>query len=76
MGGFGAYHTKSSKSYKRKANNIYHSCVVSKKWHKWIYLKNTNRLTDLENKLWLPKGKGRGEDKEAGVNIYTVLYIQ
>ena len=23
--------------------------------------KNRNRLTDIENKLWLPKGKGKAE---------------
>ena len=40
------------------------------------FIYKTNRLTELENKLWLPKGKGGGEDKEVGVNIYTLLYIQ
>ena len=39
-----------------------------KKWYKWIYLQNKNRLTDIENKrLCLPKGKvvagGGGGDK-------------
>ena len=24
-------------------------------------IQNRNRLTDIENKLWLPKGKGRGK---------------
>ena len=32
-----------------------------KKWYKWIYLQN--RLIDIENKLWLPKGKGEEGDK-------------
>ena len=33
----------------------------SKKWYEWTYLQNRNRFTNLENELWLPKGKGRGK---------------
>ena len=32
------------------------------KGYKWTYLQNRNRVTDVENKLWLPGGKG-GRDK-------------
>ena len=32
----------------------------TKKWYKWTYLQNRNRLTDLEN-LWLPIREGGGE---------------
>ena len=39
----------------------YHLYVESKKWHKWTYLRNRNRLTDFENNLWLPKLKRGGE---------------
>ena len=31
-----------------------------KKWDKWNYLQNRNRLSDFENKLWLSKGKAVG----------------
>ena len=42
---------------------------------KWTYLQN--RLIDLENKLWLPEGKG-GEaiHLEIGIDIETLLYIK
>ena len=40
----------------------YHLYVESKKkWYKGTYLQTTNRLTGIENKLWLPKGQGEGE---------------
>ena len=29
-----------------------------KKWYKWTYLQNRNKLTDLENKLMVARGKG------------------
>ena len=32
-----------------------------KKLHKGTYIQNRNRPTDIENKLWLPKGKGGRE---------------
>ena len=43
----------------------YHISLVCgiKKWYKWTYLQNRNRLTDIENKLVVTKGK-RG----AGIN--------
>ena len=31
-----------------------------KKWYKWTYLQNRNRLTDVENKLMVTRG-GSGE---------------
>ena len=31
-----------------------------KKWYKWTYLQNRNRLTDLENELMVTRGKGGG----------------
>ena len=46
-------------------------------WLKWTYLQNGNRLTDLENNLWLREGKER---EEAYIrildSIYTLLYIK
>ena len=42
-------HTKWSKP---KTNiRWYHSYVESTVWHKWTYLQNRKRLTDMENKL-------------------------
>ena len=32
-----------------------------KKWHKWIYVQNRNRLTDTENKPPVTKGEEVGE---------------
>ena len=35
-----------------------------KKWYKWTYLKNRDRLPDIENKLMVTKGeRGWGRDK-------------
>ena len=34
----------------RKTNIIYHLYVESLTWHKWIYLQNRNRLTDIESR--------------------------
>ena len=56
-----------------KTNIIwYHLHVESKKkkkWYKWTYLQNRNRVTDFENKFVVTK-------KEFGINIYTLLYIK
>ena len=38
----------------------YHLYIESKKWYKWTYLQNKNRLTDIENKLMVTKGKRWG----------------
>ena len=52
----------------RKTNIIwYHSYVESKKkWHKWTYLHNRNRLTDIENKLVVTNGEREGEGQFRG----------
>ena len=34
-----------------------------KKWYKWTFLQNRNRLTDLENKCMVTKGERQGRDK-------------
>ena len=31
-----------------------------KKWYRWTYLQNMNRLTDIENKLMVPSGESGG----------------
>ena len=33
-----------------------------KKYCKWIYLQNRNRLTDIENKVTVTKGDSGGEE--------------
>ena len=38
----------------------YHLYVESKIWYKWTYLQSRNRLTDIENKFMVTKGKGGG----------------
>ena len=46
---------------------------------KRIYLKNRNRLTDLENEFMVTRGKGgwgRGIDWEFGIDMYTLLYFK
>ena len=58
MSGPRDYDTKWSKSEREGQTPCYHLGVESRIWHKWVYLKN--RLTDIENKLMLTKGKGRG----------------
>ena len=36
-----------------------------------------DRVTDVENKLWLPEGKvGGGINWEIGMDMYTLLYIK
>ena len=59
------YHTKWSKS-ERKRQISYDITYMwdLKKWYKWIYLQNRNKLTDFENKLMATKGeKGWERDK-------------
>ena len=38
-------------------------CRIVKTWYKRIYSQNRSRVTDVENKLWLPEGIGWGRDK-------------
>ena len=48
----------------RKTNIIwYHLYVESKIWYKWTYLQKRYRLTDIENKLMVTKGKRKGKDE-------------
>ena len=55
-------YTKWSKSEKDKYPMISLICGIWKKWCRWIYLLNRNRLTDIENKLMVNKGeRGRGD---------------
>ena len=39
-------------------------CGIFKKWYKWTYLQNRNRLPDFKNKLMVTKGEmWVGKDK-------------
>ena len=52
--------------------------METKIWHKLTYLQNRNRLTDLENRLVVAKGR-EGEswmDWEFGVNRYKLLHSE
>ena len=60
MGGPRNYHTKWGKTEKDKYHMISVICGILKKWYKWAYLQNRNRLTDIENKLMNIKGERRG----------------
>ena len=51
------YHTKWSKSDKRKTDIWYHLCMKSKIRYKWTYVQNKNRLTDIEYKFMAIKGE-------------------
>ena len=63
---------------KRKTNTIwYHLYVESKIRHKWTYLRNRNRLTDIENRLVVAKGEeewGR-EGLGVGISRCKLVYI-
>ena len=63
---------------KRKANTKwYHLYVETKIWHKWTYVQNRNNLRDIENRLVVGtgKGKGRGMDREIGVGRCKLLHL-
>ena len=55
----------------------YFLCVKSKIWHKWIYLQNRNRLTDIKIRLWLSRGRrgGRVTDWKFRVSRCKLLYL-
>ena len=52
-------HTEWSKSEKNKYHDIVYMWNL-KKCHKWTYLQNRNRLTDIDNKLMVTKGERGG----------------
>ena len=47
-----------------------------KKWYKWTYLQNINRVTDVENKLMVTKGERGGEGQLGRLGLtYTHYYL-
>ena len=68
------YNTKWSKSDKERQTSYDIAYMWTlKKWYKWTYLQNRNRVTDVENKLMV---RGGGINWEIGIDIYTLLYIK
>ena len=60
MDGPGDYHTKWSKSDREgqiSYDIAYMGNLLFKKWYKWTYLQDGNRLLDLENKFMVTKGE-------------------
>ena len=76
--GLGDYHTKWSKSDRERQK----SCDITymqnlKKWYKWTYLPDRNRLTDLENEFMTTKWGRVGVRDRLGVcnaHIHTAIF--
>ena len=63
----------------RKTNITWYRLNVEyKKWCKWTYLQNRNRVTDVEKKLMVSKGDWgeEGINWEIETDIYTLQYIK
>ena len=72
MNGPRDYHTKWSKSEKDKYPVIY--VWNLKKWYKWTYIQNRNRLT--KNKAFMVTKRGVGKFKlSMGLTGTTSIYI-
>ena len=67
------YHTKWSKPDKDKCHTISLISGILKKWHKWTYIQNRNRPTDIENKLTVQKG-GVGEKYIRKLGLMYIHY--
>ena len=58
MGGPRGYHTKWSKPDREREISYDITYMWNlKKWYKWTYLQNRNRLTDFKNKLMVTEGE-------------------
>ena len=58
MNGPREYYTKWNKSYRERQTSYDITYTWNlKKWYKWTYLQNINRLTDMEKKLEVTKGE-------------------
>ena len=61
-------------------NIIWHPLYVesNKKWYKWTYLQNRNRLIDLEKELMAARREGCGEGiiRQLGMDMYTLVYLK
>ena len=66
-------------SQKEKDTIWHHFYLESKIWHKWTYLYNRNRLTDIEKRLVVAKGswgRGSGMDGEFGVSRCKLWHLE
>ena len=47
-----------------------------KKWYKWTYLQDRNRVIDVENKLMVTKGERESRDKlgDWDWHVHTTIY--
>ena len=78
MDGSRDYYTKWSKS-DREWQISYDIAYMwnLKKWYKWTYLQNRNRVTDVEHKLMVTKGEsGGGINWEIGIDIWHSRHIK
>ena len=62
---------------------VLYSCVkmtdsTKNNGHKWTYLQDRNRLTDLKKELMAARweGKGEGAIREFRINMYTLRYLK
>ena len=63
-----------SQTEKDKYCMILFICGILKKWYKWTYLQNRNRVTDVENKLMVTKGERRGEGYIGRLGLTSTHY--
>ena len=61
---------------KRKTNIWYHLYVESKMLHRWTYLWNRNKLTDIENRLWAERGVRVREGWVGSLRLADATIIQ
>ena len=71
-------HTKWNKSERERKMSYDITYVESKIWHKWTYLQNTNRLSDIENRFVVAKGEagGNGMDCVFIISRCKLLYLE
>ena len=81
LDGPGDYHTKWCQSKRRQywCKTILHGIAYmskqKKKWYKLTYLQNRNRLTESENELLFPDGKGREEGMTGSYGLTWKLLL-
>ena len=65
--------TLSEVSDKERSYDITYMCLL-KKWFKWTYLQNRNRVTDVENQLVVGRKVGRDKLGDWSWHIHTTIY--
>ena len=68
------------KSVRERRNILWQPLYLKskKKWYKWTYLQNRNRLTDFKKAISSYQGEGReeGRVRQFGMEMYTLLYLK